>query len=47
MVMCKMTMVMRKMKRPKMDQSVKWLKLGKEECWEDFRVVMKNCQMTG
>ena len=37
MVVCRMTLVMRKRKRAKAEQRIKWWKLKREDCCEDFR----------
>ncbi|KAE8279451.1 hypothetical protein D5F01_LYC08793 [Larimichthys crocea] len=45
MVVCKMTLVMRKMKRAKAEQRMKWYKLKKEECCMTFRKELRQAQL--
>ncbi|KAK3506756.1 hypothetical protein QTP70_023753, partial [Hemibagrus guttatus] len=37
MVVCRMTLMVCKTKRSKIEKKTKWWKLKKEECWEEFR----------
>ncbi|ROI22611.1 hypothetical protein DPX16_0452 [Anabarilius grahami] len=48
MVVCKITLVVRKMKKAKAEQKTKWWKLEKEECCVDHLKLVRRCfQMTG
>ena len=41
MVVCKITLVLRRTKRAMTEQRIKWWKLKKEDCYEDFRESLK------
>ena len=34
---CRMILLVRKRKRPKVEDRIKWWKLKKEDCWDNFR----------